>query len=159
LATAATWAARSGLLCGRRSSRCRSCISESGGIALRRPLGIAFCLGQVVVQSRSSDAHQPADFLDGVATLVIELQGELLALRVEALLASALVTSRVSRRQAGAGALANQVALELGQRTEQMKHEAATDDTVIVAICAAVLLRRRVSLPARKLTYHPLISV
>src|ERR1039457_81373 len=123
-AMAAICFARSGLFLGRRSSRCRSCSSESGGISLYRPEGIPLSFVQVVVERGASNAHHAADFFNSVLTLVIKPQGNLLLDRIKALLAPAMAAACSRRRQSRLSALPNEVALELRQRPEQMEDEA-----------------------------------
>lgn len=79
---------------------------------------------------------------------MIELQGELFALGVEPFLAAALVPASTGGRQAGLGTFADQVALELGERAEQVKHEAATDRRRVDAFLASGAKAERTGLTA-----------
>ena len=74
-ALASTCAVRSGLLRGKRSSRCRKCSCASDVICLRRPDDIAIRLGQVIVERQLGNAHHLADFFDRVLVFTAELQG------------------------------------------------------------------------------------
>ncbi|MOA53541.1 hypothetical protein D3C78_1770160 [compost metagenome] len=59
--------------------------------------------------------------------LVIEAQGQFLLGRIEPFLAPALASASPRGGQAGLGAFADQVALELGQGAEQVIHQAASN--------------------------------
>ena len=83
-AMARTWAARSGLLCGRRSSRCRNCSSDSAGICLRQPAAIALSFVKIVVERRFGNSHHLADFLNGMVSFPVQFHGKRELDRIEA---------------------------------------------------------------------------
>ena len=85
-------------------------------------------MGQVAVNRGAAHAEQLADFGHGLVLLQVQGLGRLgfgQGLFGKAFGPPALPAPGAGRRQSGLGALADDVALKLGQRGEQIKHEPA----------------------------------
>ena len=116
---AATWFARSGLLRGKRSSRCLNCSSESEGICLRRPDDNAVSRGEIIVERRFGDTHHLTDLLDRVFFFLVEPQSQGPFGGIESFRSPPHSAAGARGRHARPGALADQVALELCESTEE----------------------------------------
>src|SRR4051794_39473067 len=103
---------------GRSSSLPRSVTSVSSEGRRRRISRAGF--GDVVVEGWLTDPHQPADLDDGVLLLRIELDGQLALGRLKHLGPPTLASTGAGGVQPGLGALAHQIALELGERAEHV---------------------------------------
>src|SRR3954454_20710475 len=115
----ATNRARSGSRGASCSSRRRKISTASAGSRL------ATGLGQVAVEGRLGDAHQPADLGDAVLLGAVELHRELALLGRQQLRPAAEPSARPGCGQARPGALADEVALELGERADHVKDQRA----------------------------------
>src|SRR3954447_1653758 len=110
---------RSGSRGASPSSRRRRSTSTSAATRL------ATGLGQVAVEGRLGDAHEPADLGDAVLLGAVELHRELALLGREQLRPPAEPAPRPGRAEPGLGALADEVALELGERPEHVEDQPA----------------------------------
>src|SRR3954453_14360807 len=115
----ATNRARSGSGGASCSSRRRKISTASAGSRL------ATGLGQVAVEGRLGDAHEPADLGDAVLLGAVELHRELALLGRQQLRPPAEPAPRPGRAEPGPGALADEVALELGERPEHVEDQPA----------------------------------
>src|SRR3954454_15123132 len=114
------------------TSRARS--GSSGASPLRRRYkartatagsNIATSFGQVAVEGGLGDAHEPADLGDAVLLGAVELHRELALLGRQQLRPPAEPAPRPRRTQPGLGTLADEVALELGERPEHVEDQPA----------------------------------
>src|SRR6266496_1855002 len=80
-------------------------------------------LAGVLVVGVARDADNVADLLDGVVGVALEGQGGLALLLIDTLGASAFATSGTRRPQTCIRSLADQVALTLGQRCEDLEDQ------------------------------------
>ena len=80
-------------------------------------------LAGVFVVGVARDADNVADLLDAVVGVALERQGGLALLLIDTLGASAFATSGTRRRQTCIRSLADQVALKLGQRCEDVEDQ------------------------------------
>src|SRR3954469_14236937 len=110
---------RSGSRGASPSSRRRRSTSTSAATCL------ATGLGQVAVEGRLGDAHEPADLGDAVLLGAVELHRELALLGREQLRPAAEPSARPGCGQARLGALTDEVALELGEGAEHMEDQPA----------------------------------
>src|SRR5687768_12125673 len=101
------------------SSRRRRSISTSAATRL------ATGFGQVAVEGRLGDAHEPADLGDAVLLGTVELHREPALLGCEQLRPPAKPAPCPRRTEPGLRALADEVALELGKRGEQVEDQPA----------------------------------
>ena len=84
-------------------------------------------LFQVAVERRLRDPHQPADLGDAVLLVVVERDGMPALFGIEQLRPAAFAAACPRRGEPGLGPLADQRALELGQRRKQVEGELAVD--------------------------------
>ncbi|TDY15538.1 resolvase-like protein [Paraburkholderia sp. BL6665CI2N2] len=90
-------------------------------------VGAVLCMDASRLARNGRDWHHLLELCGLVEARVIDLHRQFLSRRIEPLLAAAFMAACAGRRQAGAGALADQVALELGQGAEQVKHQPTAD--------------------------------
>src|SRR3954463_815295 len=100
------------MLATRPPSQCTTFASEATNATVMLATG----LGQVAVEGRLGDAHQPADLGDAVLLGAVELHRELALLGRQQLRPPAEPAPRPGRAEPGPGALADEGALELGER-------------------------------------------
>src|ERR1051325_8110568 len=115
---------RSACRAGSVSSRWRKLISASWGT--REPVS-AISLGQVAVQRRLRNPHDPADLDDAVLLAVVKRNDMPALLGIEQFRATAFATARPGGGKPGLGALADQSALELRQFRKQVEGQLAVD--------------------------------
>src|SRR5215218_10317404 len=108
MAVAATSRARSGSRGASPLSRRHKASTASAGSRL------ATSFGQVAVEGRLGDAHEPADLGDAVLLGAVELDCKAALLGCEQLRPPAEPAPRPGRTEPGPGAFADEVALELG---------------------------------------------